>query len=58
LTVYDINNKEMCWYDAEEILAELKNPPKDKDERKAAAVDAIMHMIPEWAVDEVLKDKA
>lgn len=56
LTVYDVNQKEMCWFDAEEIIAEIENPPKNKDDLKAAAVELIMHKIPEWAVDEVLKD--
>lgn len=56
LTVYDINNQELCWFDAEEILAEIENPPKNKDDLKVAAVELIMHRIPAWAVDEVLKD--
>jgi len=52
LTVYDKNGKEICWYDAEEVLSEVNGP--DLESRKLAAVDLIMHQIPEWAVDDLL----
>jgi len=56
LTVYDKQGKELCWYDAEEILAEAKpDNPKDKDSIKQAAVEVIMHQIPVWAMEDVLK---
>jgi hypothetical protein len=52
LTVYDKNGKELCWYDADDVLAEVSGP--DAESRKLAAVDHIMHQIPEWAVDDLL----
>jgi|GEM_PF-206833 len=56
LTVYDKQGKELCWYDAEDILAEAKpDNPKDKDSIKLAAVEVIMHQIPVWAMEDVLK---
>ncbi|MCJ7602272.1 MAG: hypothetical protein MUO63_12355 [Desulfobulbaceae bacterium] len=56
LTVYDKQGKELCWYDAEEILAEAKpDNPKDKDSIKRAAVEVIMHQIPVWVMEDVLK---
>lgn len=53
LTVYDKNGNELCWYDAEDIMSEVTG--KDEESRKVAAVDLIMHQIPEWAVDDLLK---
>lgn len=59
LTVYDKQGHELCWYDAEEILAEAKPAnPKDKDSIKLAAVEAIMHQIPEWVVEDMHKREA
>ena len=49
LTVYDKNAKEICWFDADEIMAE------SKEKSKEAAVELILHQIPEWAVDDLLK---
>lgn len=60
LTVYDLKNRELCWYDAEDILAEVAARegclPKNKDEVKIKAVELILHMIPEWAVEELLQE--
>lgn len=54
LTVYDKAGHELCWYDAEDILAEAKpDNPKDMDSVKRAAVDVIMRQIPEWVVDDL-----
>ena len=56
LNVYDKQGHELCWYDADEILAEAKPAnPKDVDSVKQAAVEVVMHQIPKWAVEEVLK---
>ncbi len=56
LTVYDKEGKELCWYDAEEILAEAQpENPKDPDSVKHAAVEIVMRQIPVWAVEDVLK---
>lgn len=56
LTVYDINHKELCWFDAEEILAEVDPSIKGKEAIQEAAVEKIMHQIPEWAVADLLKE--
>jgi hypothetical protein len=59
LTVYDKQGHELCWYDAEEILSEVTPAnPKDKDSIKLAAVEAIMHQIPEWVVEDLRKREA
>jgi hypothetical protein len=50
LTVYDKQGRELCWYDAEEIMAEI-GAGKVTDETKAAAVEHIMHQIPEWVME-------
>ena len=57
LTVYDKQENELCWFDAEEILAEVKQDAnvKESDEIKQAAVDLILHQIPEWALENTLK---
>ncbi len=49
LTVYDKNGKEICWFDADDVMAELQEKTKE------AAVESILHQIPEWAVDDLLK---
>ncbi len=56
LTVYDKQGHELCWYDANEILAEAKpENPKDMDSVKQAAVEVVMRQIPKWAAEDVLK---
>ncbi|ADH86384.1 hypothetical protein [Desulfurivibrio alkaliphilus] len=56
LTVYDKNERELCWFDAEEIMAELAakegSLPKKEDELKAKAVELILHQIPAWAAEQ------
>jgi hypothetical protein len=47
LTVYDKSGRELCWYDADEIMAEI-GATRINDEAKSAAVERIMHQIPEW----------
>ncbi|MEW6595590.1 MAG: hypothetical protein AB1413_12050 [Thermodesulfobacteriota bacterium] len=60
LTVYDLKNRELCWYDAEDILAEVAERegalPRNKDEVKVKAVELILHMIPQWAVEQILAE--
>lgn len=56
LTVYDKTGKELCWYDAEEIMEESKPEGKStSDQLKKAAVEHIMHLIPEWSVEHLMK---
>ncbi|MFC1523571.1 hypothetical protein ACFL6N_02145 [Thermodesulfobacteriota bacterium] len=53
LTVYDKNGRELCWYDAAEVLSKVEG--KNLEAKKTAAVEWIMHRIPVWAVDDLLK---
>lgn len=55
LTIYDIDGRELCWFDTAEIMADLGIIKTDTDEAKAAAVDYALHHIPVWAVEEVLR---
>ena len=48
LSVYDINNRQLCWFDHDDIMAEVESKTKE------AAVEHIMHHIPVWAVKEIL----
>lgn len=55
LTAYDLQGRELCWFDAEEVLAEVRKgiPPKragsqESDEVKMAAVEYVLHRIPDW----------
>ncbi|OIP50300.1 MAG: hypothetical protein COZ12_02690 [Deltaproteobacteria bacterium CG_4_10_14_3_um_filter_60_8] len=48
LTVYDVNGRELCWFDHDEVMAEVD--PKTKE----AAVEHIMRHIPEWAAEHLL----
>lgn len=49
LTVYNHEDKEICWFDFEEVLQEVS--PVEKSEEKEVVADYIMHHIPDWAVD-------
>lgn len=59
LTVYDVNDNEICWFDAEDIMQEMAESeggiPKKEDDMKAKAVEMVMRQIPEWAVEDLLK---
>ena len=55
LTVYDIQGKEICWFDTEEIMAEI-GMKADSEKGKEAAVEYIFNHIPVWAVESVLKN--
>ncbi|MDH5297837.1 MAG: hypothetical protein OEV91_02345 [Desulfobulbaceae bacterium] len=55
LTVYDKKGRELCWFDAEELLAEV-GPHPDQDAVKTAAVERVLRQIPEWAVEDLLKE--
>ncbi len=49
LTVYNHDDKEICWFDYQELIddvcPDLKKPDKDKVQ------DYILHHIPDWALD-------
>ena len=50
LTVYSTNDQEICWFDAEDIFAEMAASsggiPKNDDDMKAKALELILHQIP------------
>jgi hypothetical protein len=52
-TVYDINDKELCWFDAEDTIAIVApgnaNPGKEKIQ--PLVEDYILHHIPDWNQD-------
>jgi hypothetical protein len=56
LTVYDLAGKELCWFDAEEVIRELgmrtgkkKLNEQELENEKLAAVEYILRRIPAWA---------
>ena len=58
LTVYDLNGKEICWFDAAEVMTKVGCDPgkrmtdQQKEECKIAAVEYILNRIPDWGVGE------
>ena len=55
MTVYDVDGRELCWFDTAEIMTDLAITKTDTDEAKAAAVEYALNHIPVWAVEEVLR---
>jgi hypothetical protein len=55
MTVYDVDGRELCWFDTAEIMADLGIIKTDTDQAKEAAVAYAFEHIPVWAVEEVLK---
>jgi hypothetical protein len=56
LTVYDHQERELCWFDADEVLAEIggkagkRATDQESDEVKMAAVEYVLHRIPDWVL--------
>jgi hypothetical protein len=56
LTAYDQQGRELCWFDADEVLREVGAKPRkrptdqESDEVKMAAVEYVLHRIPDWAL--------
>ena len=55
LTVYDLAGKELCWFDAEDVIQELgmrsakkKLNDQELENEKLAAVEYVMRRIPAW----------
>jgi len=50
LTVYSKQEKEICWFDFEEVMrdAGIKN---NDPEAKEKVTEYLMHHIPDWALD-------
>lgn len=49
LTVYDHDERELCWFDFEEVMQAIGTG--DKDQQKEAVQNYILHHIPDWVLD-------
>jgi hypothetical protein len=49
LTVYNHDDRELCWFDFEEVMQAIG--PVDKDQQKEAVQNYILHHIPDWVLD-------
>ena len=49
LTVYNHDNREICWFDFEELKEAVGEVPSDQ--QKEAFQDYILKHIPDWALD-------
>lgn len=49
LTVYNKNDKEICWFDFEEVMADVGEV--EAGEKKEAVQNHILNHIPDWALD-------
>lgn len=49
LTVYNKDNRELCWFDFEELEQAVGDIPKDQ--KKEMIRDYILKHIPEWALE-------
>ena len=49
LTVYNYNDREICWFDYEQVMTALKEEGKSCG--KEEVQNYILHRIPDWAVD-------
>jgi len=50
LTVYSHQEKEICWFDFEEVLRDAGIKSNDPD-AKEKVTGYVMHHIPDWALD-------
>ncbi|MCI5208857.1 MAG: hypothetical protein D3910_08700 [Candidatus Electrothrix sp. ATG2] len=48
-TVYSKENRELCWFDYNEVLEDV-NPTKG-DEGKEQVTNYILHRIPDWVLE-------
>lgn len=48
-TVYNYDDKEVCWFDFDEVMEEVSDAPKDQ--RKEAVQEYILNHLPDWALD-------
>jgi hypothetical protein len=49
LTIYNKDNKEICWFDFEEVLRDVGKVAKSEEKDEVAKY--IMTHIPDWALD-------
>jgi DNA-directed RNA polymerase subunit F len=55
LTVYGPKGRELCWFDAEDVMKEIGAARAD-EKSKEAAVEYIFHHLPLWAVEDIIKE--
>jgi hypothetical protein len=48
-TVYSKENKELCWFDFDEVVEDVK--PSKGDKGKEEVTNYILHRIPEWVLE-------
>jgi len=49
LTVYNHDERELRWFDFEEVMGAIG--PGDKDQQKEAVQNYVLHHIPDWVLD-------
>ncbi len=49
LTVYNKDDKEICWFDFDEVMEAVG--PVDKENEKEVVSDYILRHIPDWALE-------
>ncbi len=49
LTVYNKENRELCWFDFEDLEKAVGDVPKDQ--KKEMIEDYVLKHIPDWAID-------
>ena len=49
LTIYNYDDKEICWFDFDEVMAAVGEVPAG--ERKETVQNYILNHIPTWALD-------
>ncbi|MCK5069064.1 MAG: hypothetical protein KAR01_00935 [Desulfocapsa sp.] len=49
LTVYNKDNRELCWFDFEELEKDVGDVPKEQ--KKEMIEDYVLKHIPDWALD-------
>lgn len=50
LTVYSNQDKELCWFDFEEVMRDAGVQPKDTA-AKEKVTEYIMHHLPDWVLE-------
>jgi hypothetical protein len=50
LTVYSTDDRELCWFDFDELMKDVGDVPKG--EKKEAVQNYILNHIPDWVLDQ------
>jgi hypothetical protein len=50
LTVYNHEDKEICWFDFDEVMREV-GVSRNNEEDRAKVTEYIMRRIPDWALE-------